>query len=138
MKLVDNKNTTWRKISKVILIVNSVEISYRNSFSIDLNCNFENISRGRCNLKISKRVKKEIDSLYVHTDQPLMDVNIFYSSEKIERLINVLGMNKDNKKKIRAVLETSDNLMVNNNGYLYVKDKLELSIKSILWNIPII
>ena len=138
MKLVDNKNTTWRKISKVILIVNSVEISYRNTFSIDLNCNFENISRGRCNLKISKRVKKEIDSLYVHTDQPLMDVNIFYSSEKIERLINVLGMNKDNKKKIRAVLETSDNLMVNNNGYLYVKDKLELSIKSILWNIPII
>ena len=138
MKLVDNKNTTWRKISKVILIVNSVEISYRNSFSIDLNCNFENISRGRCNLKISKKLKKEIDFLYVHTDQPLMDVNIFYSSEKIERLINVLGMNKDNKKKIRAVLETSDNLMVNNNGYLYVKDKLELSIKSILWNIPII
>ena len=128
MKLVDNKNTTWRKISKVILIVNSVEISYRNSFSIDLNCNFENISRGRCNLKISKKLKKEIDSLYVHTDQPLMDVNIFYSSEKIERLINVLGMNKDNKRKIRAVLETSDNLMVNNNGYLYVKDKLELSI----------
>ena len=138
MKLVDNKNTIWRKISKVILIVNSVEISYRNSFSIDLNCNFENISRGRCNLKISKKLKKEIDSLYVHTDQPLMDVNIYYSSEKIERLINVLGMNKDNKKKIRAVLETSDNLMVNNNGYLYVKDKLELSIKSILWNIPII
>jgi hypothetical protein len=138
MKLVDNKNTTWRKISKVILIVNSVEISYRNSFSIDLNCNFENISRGRCNLKISKKLKKEIDSLYVHTDQPLMDVNIFYSSEKIERLINVLGMNKDNKRKIRAVLETSDNLMVNNNGYLYVKDKLELSIKSILWYIPII
>ena len=138
MKLVDNKNTTWRKISKVILIVNSVEISYRNSFSIDLNCNFENISRGRCNLKISKKLKKEIDSLYVHTDQPLMDVNIFYSSEKIERLINVLGMNKDYKRKIRAVLETADNLMVNNNGYLYVKDKLELSIKSILWNIPII
>ena len=46
-----------------------------------------------------------------------MDVNIYYSSEKIERLINVLGMNKDNKRKIRAVLETSDNLMVNNNGY---------------------
>ena len=34
-------------------------------------------------------------------------------------------MNKDNKRKIRAVLETSDNLMVNNNGYLYVKDKLD-------------
>ena len=67
-----------------------------------------------------------------------MDVNIFYSSEKIERLINVLAMNKDIKRKIRATIETSDNLMINDNGYLYVKDKLELSIKSILWNIPII
>ena len=138
MKLVDNKNTSWGKISKVILIVNSVEISYGDSFSIDLNCNFENISRGRCNLKISKKFKKEIDSLYVHTDQPLMDVNIFYNAEKIERLINVLAMNKDIKRKIRVTIETSDDLMINDNGYLYVKDKLELSIKSILWNIPII
>ena len=69
MKLVDNKNTTWRKISKVILIVNSVEISYKNSFSIDLNCNFENISRGRCNLKISKNSKKRlISSMYTLTN----------------------------------------------------------------------
>ena len=67
-----------------------------------------------------------------------MDVNIFYNAEKIERLINVLAMNKDIKRKIRVTIETSDDLMINDNGYLYVKDKLELSIKSILWNIPII
>jgi hypothetical protein len=29
-------------------------------------------------------------------------------------------------------------LMVNKDGYLYVKDKFELNINSISWNIPII
>ena len=48
-------------------------------------------------------------------------------------------MNKTNKKKIRLELDISDNLMVNNDGYLYVNDEFELlKIKSISWNIPII
>ena len=69
MKLVDNKkNTTQLKNKQSILIVNSVEISYKNSFSIDI-CNFENISRGRCNLKISKNSKKRlISSMYTLTN----------------------------------------------------------------------
>ena len=45
---------------------------------------------------------------------------------------------KNNKKKIRLELDISDNLMVNKDGYLYVKDKFELNINSISWNIPII
>ena len=47
-------------------------------------------------------------------------------------------MNKNNKKKIRLVLDISDNLMVNNDGYLYVNDNFELKINSISWSIPII
>ena len=47
-------------------------------------------------------------------------------------------MNKNNKKKIRLELNISDNLMVNNDGYLYVNDKFELKISSISWSIPII
>ena len=67
-----------------------------------------------------------------------MVVNIFYKIEEIEKLINYLGMNKNNKKKIRLELNISDNLMVNNDGYLYVNDKFELKINSISWSIPII
>ena len=67
-----------------------------------------------------------------------MVVNIFYKIEKIEKLINFLSMNKNNKKKIKLELDISDNLMVNNDGYLYVNDKFELKINSISWNIPII
>ena len=67
-----------------------------------------------------------------------MVVNIFYKTEEIEKLINYLSMNKNNKKKIRLELDISDNLMVNNDGYLYVNDKFELKINSISWSIPII
>ena len=138
MKLPNEQALGWKKINKIILLVNSVDINYGDSYSIDLNCNFENISRGRCNLKILKKSKKSIDILFIHTDQPLMDVNVFYSSEKIDKLIKILNMNKSNKKKIKATLEISDDLMVNSDGYLYLKDKYELSIHSVVWSIPII
>ena len=138
MKLVDKEVNKWKKIDKIILLVNSIDISYKSSVSLNLNCNFENISRGRCNISIQRIVKKIPDTLYIHTDQPLMVVNIFYTIEKIEKLINFFGMNKNNKKKIRLELNISDNLMVNNDGYLYVNDKFELKINSISWSIPII
>ena len=138
MKLVDKEVNKWKKIDKIILLVNNININYRSSVSLNLNCNFENISRGRCNITINKVKKKTPDTLYVHTDQPLMVVNIFYKTEEIEKLVNYVSMNKNNKKKIRLELDISDNLMVNNDGYLYVNDKFELKINSISWSIPII
>ena len=138
MKLVNKEVNKWKKIDKIILLVNSIDINYENSISLNLKCSFENISRGRCNITIQKVLKKTPDTLYIHTDQPLMVVNIFYKLEKIEKLINFLSLNKTNKKKIRLELDISDNLMVNKEGYLYVNDKFELKINSISWNIPII
>ena len=138
MKLVDKEVKKWKKIDKIILLVNSININYESSASLNLNCNFENISRGRCNITIQRVLKKTSDTLYIHTDQPLMVVNIFYKIEAIEKLINYISMNKNNKKKIRLELNISDNLMVNNDGYLYVNDKFELKINSISWSIPII
>ena len=138
MKLVEKEVNKWKKIDKIILLVNNIDISYKNSISLNLNCNFENISRGRCNINIQKVLKKTPNTLYVHTDQPLMVVNIFYKTEEIEKLINYVSMNKNNKKKIKLELDISDNLMVNNDGYLYVNDKFELKINSISWSIPII
>ena len=58
MKLVDKEVNKWKKIDKVILLVNNVNINYENSVYLNLNCNFENISRGRCNITIQKVLKK--------------------------------------------------------------------------------
>ena len=45
------------------------------------------------------------------------DGNIFYEYEEIEKLVNFIILNKNNKKK-KGFIEIFDNLMVNNSGYL--------------------
>ena len=68
-----------------------------------------------------------------------MVVKIFYSKEEIEKLTKVLSLNRNNNsKKIKVSLSISDNLMINDSGYLYVKNNLEIEIKSKSWSIPII
>ena len=58
MKLVDKEVNKWKKIDKIILLVNSIDISYESSVFLNLNCNFENISKGRCFVKINEKKKK--------------------------------------------------------------------------------
>ena len=56
----------------------------------------------------------------------------------IEKLINFFSIKVNSSKKVKVVLEISESLMINTNGYLYVKDNLEIKIDSTVWNIPII
>ena len=137
MKLV-NKNNNWREIDKIILLVNNVEINYATNLSLGISCSFENISKGRCNIEVLEKKKNNFDNLFVYTDKPLMVVKIFYSKEEIEKLTKVLSLNRNNSKKIKVSLCISDNLMINDSGYLYVKNNLEIEIKSKSWSIPII
>ncbi len=138
MKLVESNKDNWKEINKIVLIVNTVDFDYSNKLTVNLNCNFENISKGRCFVKIIEKKNKKTNSLSILSDQALMTVNVYYDYGEIEKLVNFMILNKNNKKKIKGFLEISDNLMVNNSGYLYVNDKMEIKIKSISWNIPII
>ena len=79
-----------------------------------------------------------LNSLSIFTDQALMIVDIRYDYVEIEKLVNFMILNKNNKKKIKAYIAISENLMVNSSGYLYVNNEMEIKIKSISWNIPII
>ena len=137
MKLVDSKKENWKEINKIVLIVNAVDFDYSEKLAINLNCNFENISKGRCSVRINEK-KKCVNSLSVLSDQALMMVNIFYEYVEIEKLVNFIILNKNNKKKIKGFIEIFDNLMVNDSGYLYVNNEMEIKIKKISWNIPII
>ena len=137
MKLVDSKKDNWKEINKIVLLVNTVDFDYSEKLTVNLNCNFENISKGRCSVRINEKNKKT-NSLSVLSNQALMMVNIFYEYQEIEKLVNFIILNKNNNKKIKGFLEISDNLMVNDSGYLYVNNEMEIKIKSISWNIPII
>ena len=138
MKLVDSKNDNWKEINKIVLLVNTVDFDYSEKLTVNLNCNFENISKGRCSVRINEKKNKKTNSLSVLSNQALMMVNIFYEYQEIEKLVNFIILNKNNNKKIKGFLEISDNLMVNDSGYLYVNNEMEIKIKSISWNIPII
>jgi len=138
MKLVDSKKDNWKEINKIVLLVNTVDFDYSEKLTLNLNCNFENISKGRCSVRINEKKNKKTNSLSVLSNQALMMVNIFYEYQEIEKLVNFIILNKNNNKKIKGFLEISDNLMVNDSGYLYVNNEMEIKIKSISWNIPII
>ena len=66
-----------------------------------------------------------------------MKVKVFYTSKEIDQLIGLLHLNKNNNKKVKISLRISNNLMINELGYLYIKDNLDLKVENFLWNIPI-
>ena len=74
----------------------------------------------------------------MQTDQALMIVEIFYSRGEMDNLIDIISKKKSTSKKAKVILDISNKLMINENGYLYVKDKMNIKIESISWKIPLI
>jgi len=138
MKLVNTNKDSWMEIDKIVLVVNSIDVDYSEKLSVNLSCNFENISKGRCKVRINEKTKKSSNSLSIFTDQALMIVDIKYDYVEIEKLVNFMILNKNNKKKIKAYIAIIENLMGNDSGCLFVNKDMEVNSKSISWNIPII
>lgn len=126
----------WTKLNKIVLRVDNVELRYEKKLSVILNCGFENISKGRCILSVNPKDRKKKDTLFVFTDKALMSVEIFYSNEEINQIIELLSFQKSSKKTLVTLLIT-DELMINENNYLFIKDNVEVDISSVEWNIPL-
>ena len=131
-------NSNWKKLNKVVLSVNSVDLSFSSFPSLSLQCSFENIAKGRCSLIVCEKKKEEVNSLHVETDQALMIVKIFYSREEMDNLIDIFFKKRSTSKKAKVNLDISNKLMINDKGYLYVKDKMNIKIEAISWKIPLI
>jgi len=126
----------WKKLNKIVLRVDNVELRYEKKLSVTLNCGFENISKGRCILSVNPKDRKKKNTLFVFTDKALMSVEIFYSNEEINQIIELLSFQKSSKKTLVTLLIT-DELMINENNYLFIKDNVEVDISSVEWNIPL-
>ena len=60
MKLVESNKDNWKEINRIVLFVNTVDCDYSDRLvTVNLNCNFENISKGRCLIKINEKIKKK-------------------------------------------------------------------------------
>ena len=138
MKSIQIEKNKWEKINKIVLRVDNVDLIYKQDLTINFVCGFENISRGRCVLLVKEKNKKQIDTLFIHNDKALMEVNIFLDYKKIDNLLYHISLKRNSSKKIKVTISTSDSLMINQKGDLYVDSETKIKINEINWNIPLL
>ena len=138
MKSIQIEKNKWEKINKIVLRVDNVDLIYKQDLTINFVCGFENISRGRCVLLVKEKNKKQIDNLFIHNDKALMEVNIFLDEKKLDNLLHYISLKRNSSKKMKVTISTSDSLMINQKGDLYVDSETKIKINEINWNIPLL
>ena len=138
MKSIQIEKNKWEKINKIVLRVDNVDLIYKQDLIINFVCGFENISRGRCVLLLKEKNKKQIDNLFIHNDKALMEVNIFLDKKKLDNLLYHISLKRNSSKKMKVTISTSDSLMINQKGDLYVDSETKIKINEINWNIPLL
>ena len=138
MKSIQIEKNNWEKIYNIVLRVDSVDLIYKEDLTINFVCGFENISRGRCELFVREKNKKQIDNLFIHDDKALMEINIYLDEKKIENLLQYISLKKNLSKKIKITITTLDSLMINQKRDLYVDSETKIRINDINWNIPLL
>ena len=138
MKSIQIEKNKWEKINKIVLRVDNVDLIYKQDLIINFVCGFENISRGRCVLLVKEKNKKQSDNLFIHNDKALMEVNIFLDEKKLDNLLYYISLKRNSSKKMKVTISTSDSLMINQKGDLYVDSETKIKINEINWNIPLL
>ena len=138
MKSIQIVKNKWEKINKIVLRVDNIDLTYNKDLTVNVFCGFENISRGRCVLFVREKNKKQIDNLFIHNDKALMDVNIFLDEKKLGNFLYHISLKRNSSKKIKITISTSDSLMINQKGDLYVDGETKIRINEIKWNIPLL
>ena len=138
MKSIQIEKNKWEKINKIVLRVDNVDLIYKQDLTINFVCGFENISRGRCVLLVKEKNKKQIDNLFIHNDKALMEVNIFLDEKKLDNLLHYISLKRNSSKKMKVTISTTDSLMINQKGDLYVDSETKIKINEINWNIPLL
>jgi len=138
MKSIQIEKNKWEKINKIVLRVDNVDLIHRQDLTINFVCGFENISRGRCVLLVKEKNKKQIDTLFIHNDKALMEVNIFLDERKLNNLLYHISLKRNSSKKMKVTISTSDSLMINQKGDLYIDSETKIKINEINWNIPLL
>ena len=138
MKSIQIEKNKWEKINKIVLRVDNVDLIHKQDLTINFVCGFENISRGRCVLLVKEKNKKQIDNLFIHNDKALMEVNIFLDERKLNNLVYHISLKRNSSKKMKVTISTSDSLMINQKGDLYIDSETKIKINEINWNIPLL
>ncbi len=130
-----NKSTNnWAVLKNIVLNVNSISLDYTKNLEVLLfNCSFDNIAKGRCKLLIEYKKKK--NEIFIFSDKALMEANLSVSKEIFSKLIYYFNSSLNRKKQIKLTL--SEGLLVNNDGYLYIKENQRVLILDYKFSFPL-
>ena len=133
MKKLSNK---WKKLKSLILSINSSEIHFNEeSKKIVLNCNFDNLAKGRCEVHLFSEKQNKKNELFVFSDKALMEVRVYFNQKNFEDIIKFLYIKSSRKKQLSIF--PSEGLLINNNGYLYVRENTKVEILDQKWLFPL-
>ena len=124
----------WTVLENIVLNVNSISLDYTKNLEVLLfNCSFDNIAKGRCKLLIEYKKKK--NEIFIFSDKALMEANLSVSKEIFSKLIYYFNSSLNRKKQIKLIL--SEGLLVNNDGYLYIKENQRVLILDYKFSFPL-
>lgn len=130
-------NNNWKKINEIILNILTVDFVFSNKLNKTLiHCNFENIAKGRCLINIEPKISRKKNEIIIFSDKALINVNVYYNKETIKEILISLSNKTNRKNKAKVFLK--EELFVNDNGYLFVKENTKIEIEDIEWLIPFI
>ena len=124
----------WTVLENIVLNVNSISLDYTKNLEVlNFNCSFDNIAKVRCKLLIEYKKKK--NEIFIFSDKALMEANLSVSKEIFSKLIYYFNSSLNRKKQIKLIL--SEGLLVNNDGYLYIKENQRVLILDYKFSFPL-
>tara|TARA_B100000242_G_scaffold104739_1_gene72374 strand:+ start:1660 stop:2058 length:399 start_codon:yes stop_codon:yes gene_type:complete len=124
----------WEVLENIVLNVNSISLDYtKNQEVLNFNCSFDNIAKGRCKLLIEYKKKK--NEIFIFSDKAIMEANLSVSKEIFSKLIYYFNSSLNRKKQIKLIL--SEGLLINKDGYLYIKENQKVLILDYKFSFPL-
>ena len=132
-KLKDN----WKILDRISLNILSVDFCLNESSeSILLNTSFEELSKGRCFIKITKVKKNVLNTIFIYSDKALMNLEIFYTNDIFNKVFYLLNSKTIRKNKL--LISLSKGLSVNHEGVLFARENMKIKVLDVEWMLPIL
>ena len=132
----------WLHIKKIEMLV--VKAEYYCSIisdieEISLSCELLNIARGRCEVKLFKNNKQNLDKkLFISSKKAMMSANIDLDNNYFNNLnATLFKYNNQKSKKIKVTFFMDKAVATNSEGILSLDEDLITNLKDINFNIPI-
>lgn len=125
----------WKQLNKIILNILSVDFLFSNNINKTLvNCNFDNIAKGRCLINIELKKVGKKNEIFIFSDKAFINVNVFYNDDTVKKILISLSNKTNRKKQVKIFLKKG--VFINEKGYLFVKENTKIEIEDIEWLIP--